>query len=190
MLRIPLQKTLLRNANLCARLQHRPILRKTNQNLLSKASLLQKPTLFLMPSAVLSSATPFHLYHNNERKAVEIGSRERLATPQEIEIAEANYESKYLIVRICHRIFKLIDAWIFEPLLTLRRLAHILILFVPVAITAPIVYFGKYDIVENERSGTLLWFDFLSKQMERAGPTFIKVSQLGKGDVSGLIPIL
>ncbi|KAG0746351.1 hypothetical protein G6F57_005853 [Rhizopus arrhizus] len=130
-----------------------------------------------MPSAVLSSATPFRLYHNTERKAVEIGSRERLATPQEIEIAEANYESKYLIVRICHRIFKLIDAWIFEPLLTLRRLAHILILFVPVAITAPIVYFGKYDIIENERSGTLLWFDFLSKQMERAGPTFIKLAQ-------------
>jgi aarF domain-containing kinase len=51
-------------------------------------------------------------------------------------------------------------------------------LFIPIAVTVPIVFFGQ-KVNENERSGTLWWYDFLATQMERAGPTFIKVS-LGK----------
>lgn len=181
MLRVPLKRTLLRNVNCCARLQHRPILRKAGQSLLSKSILAQKPTLFIIPSTVLSSAAPFYLQRSPEKEFTRLNSNEHPATPQEIEIDKANYESKYAIVRLCCRIFKFVDDWILEPLLTMRRLAHILILFTPVVITAPIVYFGKYDTTEGESSGTLLWFDFLSKQMERAGPTFIKVSSTHAG---------
>ncbi|RCH85832.1 hypothetical protein CU098_000658, partial [Rhizopus stolonifer] len=154
-----------------------PILRKAGQSLLSKSILAQKPTLFIIPSTVLSSAAPFYLQRSPEKEFTRLNSNEHPATPQEIEIDKANYESKYAIVRLCCRIFKFVDDWILEPLLTMRRLAHILILFTPVVITAPIVYFGKYDTTEGESSGTLLWFDFLSKQMERAGPTFIKLAQ-------------
>ncbi|CAO3700791.1 unnamed protein product [Rhizopus stolonifer] len=115
MLRVPLQKTLLRNVNCCARLQHRPILRKAGQSLLSKSILTQKPTLFIIPSAVLSSAAPFYLHHSPEKKAIRFSSNEYPATPQEIEIEKANYKSKYAIVRLCCRIFKFVMTGSLSP---------------------------------------------------------------------------
>ncbi|ORE04948.1 ABC1-domain-containing protein [Rhizopus microsporus var. microsporus] len=177
MLRVPLQRNLSRITTHCNKVQHRLIFRKTTcQSVLSKATLAHKPALYVIPTTALSAATPFYL-HSKHDKAIRIGSIDHPATPQEIEIAEANYESEYLIVRLCLRVVKLLDDWIIEPVLTLRRLAHILILFIPIVLTAPSVYFGKYNPIEGERSGTLWWFDFLAKQMERAGPTFIKLAQ-------------
>lgn len=190
MLRAPLQRNLSRITPHCSRVQHRLIFRKTTcQSVLSKATLAHKPALYVIPTSALSAATPFHL-HSKHDKAIRIGSIDHPATPQEIEIAEANYESEYLIVRLCLRVVKLLDDWIVEPVLTLRRLAHILILFIPIVLTAPSVYFGKYNPIEGERSGTLWWFDFLAKQMERAGPTFIKVNLLQPNDViSDTLPL-
>jgi aarF domain-containing kinase len=46
---------------------------------------------------------------------------------------------------------------------------------VPVFVTIPVVYIGARDPErDNERSGTLWWYAFLVRQMERAGATFIK----------------
>ncbi|OAD08241.1 hypothetical protein MUCCIDRAFT_151499 [Mucor lusitanicus CBS 277.49] len=81
-----------------------------------------------------------------------------------------------MLIRLCKRILQFLDDYLLEPILTLRRLTHILLLFLPVAITVPIVFFGQKED-EDEKAGTLWWYDFLATQMERAGPTFIKLAQ-------------
>ncbi|KAF7729435.1 hypothetical protein EC973_004414 [Apophysomyces ossiformis] len=86
--------------------------------------------------------------------------------------------SDHRLVQLLHRLWGILDDWVLEPLLTLRRLAHIILLFTPVILSTPIVLLGSPVAKEdNERSGTLWWYDFISTQMERAGPTFIKLAQ-------------
>ncbi|KAI8075495.1 uncharacterized protein B0P05DRAFT_588526 [Gilbertella persicaria] len=133
------------------------------------------------PAAVLSSTTTLLnisalRFHPVDQKAVRIGSIANPATPAEIEDAELNHRSRFAIVRFLKRILNWLDDHVLEPVLTLRRLIHILILFVPVALTSPAVFFGHMD-EEGEKTGTLWWYDFLASQMERAGPTFIKLAQ-------------
>jgi aarF domain-containing kinase len=66
--------------------------------------------------------------------------------------------------------------YIYEPIATGLRFIQLVIIFVPVLATIPIMFVGARDPErENERAGTLWWYSFLVKQMERAGPTFIKV---------------
>ncbi|KAI8354039.1 hypothetical protein BD560DRAFT_407949 [Blakeslea trispora] len=134
----------------------------------------------IRPAATVSTTTSLLnisslRFHPVDQKAVRVGSVSNPATPAEIENAELHHRSRFAVVRFLKRILDLLDDYVLEPLLTLRRLIHILILFVPVAVTSPVVYFGK--IKEGERAGTIWWYDFLSAQMERAGPTFIKLAQ-------------
>jgi aarF domain-containing kinase len=98
---------------------------------------------------------------------------QHIATPSEIEAA-SEQQSEFILVRLFDRLVKFLDNWLFEPALTVRRFAHILILFIPVALAIPAVLFGQ-QLDGDEKAGTLWWYDFLAKQMERAGPTFIKV---------------
>lgn len=130
-------------------------------------------------SLALLASAPFHL-HSVDKKAVRVGSIDSPATPAEIEHAELTHESRFLLIRICNRILQFLDVYLLEPVLTLRRLTHILLLFLPVAITVPIVFFGQKGN-EDEKAGTLWWYDFLATQMERAGPTFIKVNDCRYG---------
>ncbi|KAI8990948.1 hypothetical protein BDF20DRAFT_841809 [Mycotypha africana] len=92
---------------------------------------------------------------------------------------------KHKLIRLCQHIIQWLDIYVLEPILTLRRLTHILLLFTPVVVTAPFALFlpvgsrssnNEYPDF-GERDATLWWFDFLAKQMERAGPTFIKLAQ-------------
>ncbi|KAI9486245.1 MAG: ABC1 family protein [Benjaminiella poitrasii] len=142
-----------------------------------------KPLLLVSTTAngsfLLSSGLPFRLHTKTTTKAVQIGSCSSPATPSEIEHYESVHHhepSRFFIIRLCQRLLVFLDDWVLEPLLTLRRLAHILILFSPVVVTAPVVFLGS-RIDAQERSGTLWWYEFLAKQMERAGPTFIKLAQ-------------
>lgn len=66
---------------------------------------------------------------------------------------------------------------IYEPIATGLRFAHLVIIFLPVIVTLPAVWFGPRNKDRNGlRTGTLWWYGFLVKSMERAGPAFIKVS--------------
>lgn len=154
MYRIPIQRTLLRS---CIK---RPPIRPFR--------------LYTKPTIILGTALPIH-FKSNDNKAFRIGTNNIPATPSEIEQVQLHYKSKHKLVRICQHIIDWLDKWILEPILTIRRLTHILILFVPVVVTVPVVFFGEKNIKESQTQGTLWWFDFLAKQMERAGPTFIKV---------------
>lgn len=78
---------------------------------------------------------------------------------------------------LLYQLTRCLDTYLVEPLLTLRRLIHIVILFAPVMLAVPLLILGpRVREEENERCGALWWFDLLAAQMERAGPTFIKVT--------------
>lgn len=75
-------------------------------------------------------------------------------------------------------IWRFLDTYLIEPLATAFRFLHLLIIFVPVVGTVPIIWLGsKQPDKDNERSGTLWWYGFLVSSMERAGAAFIKLGQ-------------
>lgn len=75
-------------------------------------------------------------------------------------------------------IYFFIDMYIIEPIATGLRFLHLVVIFVPVLVTIPSIWFGKRQPGhDNERSGTLWWYGFLVRSMESAGATFIKLGQ-------------
>ncbi|KZV98959.1 putative kinase protein [Exidia glandulosa HHB12029] len=78
---------------------------------------------------------------------------------------------------------------ILEPLFTSGRFVHLCILFLPVIFSTPLLLLGPVDARSGERWGAVWWYGFLVKQMERAGPTFIKLAQWA-GSRADLFPPL
>ena len=73
-------------------------------------------------------------------------------------------------------IYCLFDTYLLEPVCTALRFFHLLVIFVPVVVTAPVIWLGsRIPERDNERSGTIWWYGFLVSSMERAGAAFIKV---------------
>ncbi|KAI0420814.1 putative ubiquinone biosynthesis protein [Xylaria grammica] len=71
-----------------------------------------------------------------------------------------------------------LDVYLWEPLCTGVRLCHLIVIFVPVILSVPAIWFGRRQPDHsNERSGTLWWYNFLVWSMEAAGPAFIKLGQ-------------
>jgi aarF domain-containing kinase len=74
-------------------------------------------------------------------------------------------------------IYFFVDSYIVEPICTGLRFLHLVFIFVPVMVSVPAIWFGaRVQGRDNERSGTLWWYGFLVRSMERAGAAFIKVS--------------
>jgi hypothetical protein len=76
------------------------------------------------------------------------------------------------------RITRCLDDWILEPLATLRRLVHLFALFLPALVIAPVLlleFMVSPREGDEELASTRFWYRLLVAQMERAGPTFIKV---------------
>ena len=66
--------------------------------------------------------------------------------------------------------------FLFSPIRTSLRFLHLLFIFSPVIICAPMLFIGKPEKKHGgERWGALWWYDLLTSSMQRAGPTFIKV---------------
>lgn len=83
-----------------------------------------------------------------------------------------------LLRKILHAIKRSFDQWIYEPIATAFRFTHLLIIYVPVFASIPVIYMGPRDQSrDNERSGQLWWYGFMIRSLERAGPTFIKLGQ-------------
>lgn len=110
-------------------------------------------------------------------------------------VAEEKPRRKSILMRF----WSLIKAYIIEPLSTARRFIHLALIFLPVIITAPILLLEYMDIGRDkaarrrgrnkpkdseERSTTTWWYGLLVSQMERAGPTFIKVSRRHPSNLS------
>ena len=72
-----------------------------------------------------------------------------------------------------------LDDCLIEPLATARRFLHLCLIFLPVIAAAPMLLLEYLPRTRShkERATTKWWYSFLVKQMERAGPTFIKVGR-------------
>jgi aarF domain-containing kinase len=68
---------------------------------------------------------------------------------------------------------------IWEPILTARRFIHLFFLFFPVILSSPMLLVGSpEERLQGDRWGAVWWYGFLVAQMDRAGPTFIKVGNI------------
>ena len=101
---------------------------------------------------------------------------EHMLEASRAEIAKEIPEDVHGLRRVWKGTYLFVDTWIFEPIATTFRFLHLVIIFVPVIGTMPLIWLGKRQRNhDNERSGTLWWYSFLVRSMERAGPAFIKV---------------
>ncbi|KAI1181994.1 putative ubiquinone biosynthesis protein [Nemania serpens] len=94
------------------------------------------------------------------------------------EIAKTVDEDKTGISRWAQKAVICLDLYIWEPLCTGVRFCQLFVIFVPVILSVPVIWIGRRQPDrDNERSGTLLWYNFLVWSMETAGPAFIKLGQ-------------
>lgn len=95
------------------------------------------------------------------------------------ELEETRVPARLKHSRIWRRsLWRFLDCWIMEPIATGFRFLHLVIIFVPVLATIPVIWIGEQQKDrDNERSGTLWWYGFLVASMERAGAAFIKLGQ-------------
>ncbi|KAI0308167.1 ABC1-domain-containing protein [Multifurca ochricompacta] len=76
------------------------------------------------------------------------------------------------------RIHSLFIDHVWEPILTARRFIHLFFLFVPIILSSPMLLVGSpEESLQGDRWGAVWWYDHLVAQMDRAGPTFIKLAQ-------------
>ncbi|KAL8994597.1 MAG: hypothetical protein Q9169_005476 [Polycauliona sp. 2 TL-2023] len=94
------------------------------------------------------------------------------------EIRKAVPESAHGLNRLCRNVYLFLDLYVYEPIATGFRFLHLAIIFLPVIGTIPMIWLGgRVKERDNERAGTLWWYNFLVRSMERAGPAFIKLGQ-------------
>lgn len=75
--------------------------------------------------------------------------------------------------------------YLIDPFFVLKRFIYLSILFLPVLLTVPLLFCGASSTVTDDQGhteerpgwGARFWFAFLVKQMELAGPTFVKLGQ-------------
>lgn len=81
------------------------------------------------------------------------------------------------IKRLYRSVIFFLDQYIYEPIATSLRFFHLVVIFVPVIVSIPLMWFGRRKSKDTDRSGTIWWYGFLVTSMERAGPAFIKLGQ-------------
>lgn len=103
---------------------------------------------------------------------------QRMLQVSRAEIAKELNDDDHGIVRFGKSIVLFLDLYIREPFATGLRFIQLAFIFVPVLVSVPIIWFGRrHPERDNERTGTLWWYEFLVKSMEWAGPAFIKLGQ-------------
>lgn len=138
---------------------------------IGSASLALALHLALSPPLTLDTRVA-SLEKTTEQLMLEESERERLASRKPS-------PDQPLILRILKRARLLVIECIIEPIATGLRFVHLVVIFVPVILAIPLACAGpRRPDRSNERIGTIWWYSFLIKSMERAGPTFIKVGPL------------
>ncbi|KAJ5990914.1 hypothetical protein N7499_011462 [Penicillium canescens] len=80
--------------------------------------------------------------------------------------------------KLCQTIWVYFYYYVYDPIATGFRFMHLAIIFIPVVAAVPAIWIGrKVQDHDSARTGTLWWYRFLVKAMERAGPAFIKLGQ-------------
>ena len=105
-------------------------------------------------------------------------AEERMLEVSREEIKKGVAKEARGLSRVGQTIVYILDTFLWEPVCTGVRFLHLVIIFVPVIVTVPAMWFGRRQPHrDNERSGTLWWYGFLVNAMELAGPAFIKLGQ-------------
>lgn len=134
----------------------------------------RRTTLLLSAATALTPAAFIEL--SQEEKDDGKTGEEHMLEASRQELAEAVPEYLQGSRTIRRAIWRFIDAWIFEPIATGVRFVHLMFIFVPVIVTVPMIWVGKrQEDRDDERWGTVWWYGFLVRSMERAGAAFIKV---------------
>lgn len=133
------------------------------------------PSLLII--AVLATA-PFQASWLSTIQAEEPSPAESDVTPAQQEHIDEQHEEERSHT-FWGRIIHFLRSYIAEPFATTRRFLFLAILFLPVLATMPLLLLDvNSSHGSKERRTTLWWYGFLVKQMERAGPTFIKVRRM------------
>jgi aarF domain-containing kinase len=137
----------------------------------------------LLLAATLSPAA-FIKLSEEDRKDGKSGEEQMLEASRE-EIEKKIPDDMHGMKRFLKTIWVVFDEYLYEPIATGLRFLHLVVIFVPVIITVPAIWLGKRQRQrDDERSGTIWWYGFLVKSMERAGPAFIKVRLLRMSSAS------
>ncbi|TVY57160.1 ABC1 family protein, partial [Lachnellula suecica] len=134
--------------------------------------------LLLAAAAATLSPIAFVKLSEEDNGGTEHTAEGRMLEASREEIKKGVKDDVQGIRRVRDSIIYFLDTFLWEPLCTGTRFLHLVVIFVPVIVTIPVIWIGirKKD-KDNERSGTLWWYWFLVKSMERAGPAFIKLGQ-------------
>jgi aarF domain-containing kinase len=130
----------------------------------------------LFAAAVSLSPAAFVQLSEKDNGGTEQTAEGRMLEASREEIKKKVADDVHGFRRLRANIFYFADVYIWEPICTGLRFLHLVLIFVPVMVTVPALWVGKRDPKrDNERWGSLWWYWFLVKSMERAGPAFIKV---------------
>ena len=133
-----------------------------------------RPSSSFFLAAALSPAAFIRLSEEEHRDG-ESGERHMLEASRE-EISLKIPEDSHGIQRVWISIVVVFDRYIYEPIATSLRFLHLMVIFVPVVVVLPVLWVGRRQGGRHdERTGTLWWYGYLVRSMERAGPAFIKV---------------
>jgi aarF domain-containing kinase len=130
----------------------------------------------LLAAAALSPAAFVEL--SEEDRPDDQTSEQHMLEASRKEISKKVPKEAHGLSRLWKTVVYVLDQYIYEPVATGFRFLHLLIIFVPVISTVPLVWIGsRQKDRDDERGGTLWWYSFLVSSMERAGPAFIKLGQ-------------
>lgn len=137
----------------------------------------QRPRNILLAAAALSPAAFVELSEKENHDASKTSEGAMLEMSRE-EISKKVPDNIHGLQRLYRTVIYVLDQYIYEPIATSLRFFHLLVIFVPVIVTVPVIWVGqrKKD-KDNDRTGTVWWYGFLVNAMERAGPAFIKLGQ-------------
>jgi aarF domain-containing kinase len=142
--------------------------------------------LVLAAAASLSPAV-FVQLSEKDNGGTEQTSEGRMLEASRAEIQKKVDDDVQGFRRVRQSVLLFLDLYVWEPMCTGLRFLHLVVIFVPVMVAVPAIWFGRRQKGrDGERSGTLWWYGFLVRGMERAGPAFIKVCVFlfwgGKGE--------
>ncbi|KAI9816380.1 MAG: hypothetical protein M1826_001847 [Phylliscum demangeonii] len=139
-----------------------------------------RPRRFIRRTIALGVLSPAAFLRVAEEEEQENGetSEERMLHMSRAEIAKVVPEDMHGFQRLRRSLYLAVENYVIEPLATGVRFIRLVIIFVPLILAVPVIWLGSRRANRNnERSGTLWWYEFLVSSMERAGPAFIKLGQ-------------
>jgi aarF domain-containing kinase len=134
-----------------------------------------KSTLYATAQGLALGTAAFVKLAEKDDEETDLTSEERMLQVSRAEIENSKDEASDGFTRFRHNLVYYFDVYIWEPLCTGVRFLHLVVIFVPVILAVPAIWFGaRQPDHDNETSGTLWWYGFLVQAMEWAGPAFIK----------------